>query len=1123
MEALLDADAPSALRHRPAEPIADIDQFPMPPAKEQPRSPNSDPLAGSRLPGYRLERELGRGGMGIVYQAQDLRLPRTVAIKLLLGGEAADYTRFRREAEAVARLRHPDIVQIYEIGTSAGQPFLVFEYIAGGTLTDRLRAQPLPAMEAAALMVRLARAAAHAHVHQVVHRDLKPGNILLDEQGTPKIADFGVARLAGRDDATHTRTGQVIGTPGYMAPEQALGNGPVGPAADIYALGAIFYETLTGRPPFVGARSLDVLAQVVHNEPLAPSRLHRLVPRDAEVICLKCLAKRPGERYATAEDLAEDLERFLRGDPILARPLSPVIRLARRARQSPFITALILGLMIVTVAGISGVLLQWREAVTARNLYQASAEENRRDSAWLTLDRGLELAEQGRVDEGLHWMLKAAQEAPPDAANLQHVARVNLAGWSHRVHPLCWILPHPDQITAIGISPDGQTLVTGCRDTYARRWSLATGKMLGTPLGPHAGIVRSIAFPADGRSVLTGNEVAPDGTPAQHYAVHKWDLATGAALGQPAIQKDAFWRIAPGSPDGATVFTLPHYGTTLREFDLTSGQLLQEIVAKSDPMLFGPSPDGSTLWMVQRSNVDERPQLYSVDRDTKQLAPIAATDRNIRAWRHRRFNGRVALGWHQRGADRFDLVTGRSLGPPLTLADMLTDCLFTPDGRIIAATSASGIRLWETTTGRLVGNLDHHGGVAFLDISTDGRFLAGGGYYSPTHDGAGEPAVMVWALAQPLSRPAPQATSDGEARFVGRPGLYSSARFAPDGKRVAFLPRADTGRGPRLWDIATDQPRPIPAVSSNRPGQMAFTPQGELLAGGATTPAVTIEANGRTRHRYNRGNGGTLAVAASADGQWVAASGLSRVVKVWPANQPNATPARVELADAICELTFAPDGRTLAAATVASRRECCEVTFLRMPTLEPVGAPLRFRTGGSAAVRFHPTQPVAVVFARSECYLVDTTTAATIQTIAHARGCTTATFSDSGTFLATGTADGTVRLFQGKTGQPAPGLPPFQAPGRSRVTAIVLREDSQQLTVGYADGATRCWDVPSGRLLGPPLVQRAGVLALRHRADGSLLVAGADGTIRHWPAPAPLIEALKSFGQRLPLRTALQW
>lgn len=362
--------------------------------------------------GYELLEVIDQGGMGVVYKAVQVELRRTVALKMIAGFRAGpkQLARFRVEAEAVARLHHPHIVQIYDIGEVDGHSFFTMEYVPGGTLAHLLEAGPLDPRAAAHLVETLARAVHHAHTRGIIHRDLKPANILLTgvrEGGgeeaadgaasglapdpcslpppVPKVSDFGLAKRVGAD-SDHTATGEVIGTPTYMAPEQALGQtSEIGTACDIYAVGAILYEVLTGRPPFKGNTVLETLRQVISDEPTAPRRLRPAVPRDLEAICLKCLEKNPGRRYASADALADDLQRFANGLPVVARHLSVFGRGLKFARRHPIGTAALL-LVLLAVGGAVG--HDYADRVRERNRLRREEERKRQ--------RAIEVAPQAR-------------------------------------------------------------------------------------------------------------------------------------------------------------------------------------------------------------------------------------------------------------------------------------------------------------------------------------------------------------------------------------------------------------------------------------------------------------------------------------------------------------------------------------------------------------------------------------------------------------------------------------------------------------------------------------------------------------------------------------------------------
>jgi tetratricopeptide (TPR) repeat protein len=357
------------------------------------------------IPGYAVLEVLGRGGMGVVYKARHLRLNRPVAVKMMLSGGFAgppELARFQQEAEALAALEHPNIIRVYDVGEVGGLPYFTMEFVDGGNLAQKLGGTPQPARAAAALMANLAGAVEAAHRGGIVHRDLKPSNILLSADGTPKITDFGLARRfeAG---AGLTMTGVRIGTPGYMAPEQAAGQARVsGPATDVYALGAILYEMLTGRPPFLAESTAETERQVIAEEPAPPSHLNAKVPRDLETICLKCLQKAPLKRYRSAAEMGEDLERYLRGDPIKARPVGSIERASKWVRRHPAQTVTLSGGLLILVAIVVG---GWWLISARSSLWQAVegdlsiATQSLRRSDWGEARSALERA-RGRLGRG---------------------------------------------------------------------------------------------------------------------------------------------------------------------------------------------------------------------------------------------------------------------------------------------------------------------------------------------------------------------------------------------------------------------------------------------------------------------------------------------------------------------------------------------------------------------------------------------------------------------------------------------------------------------------------------------------------------------------------------------------
>jgi tetratricopeptide (TPR) repeat protein len=391
------------------------------------------------IPGYDILGELGRGGMGVVYRARQQSLKRLVALKMIRAGEHAgpdELARFRAEAEALARFQHPNIVQVYEVGECDGRPFFSLEYVAGGTLAQKLAGEPQQPRAAAELLDTLARAVHTAHRAGVIHRDLKPANVLLTADGTPKITDFGLAKRLANEAGTsalagRTESGAIMGTPSYMAPEQAAGKREVGPAADVYALGAVLYELLAGRPPFKAETPLDTILQVLQEEPVSPRLLNARAPRDLVTICLQCLRKEPAKRYASALDLADDLGRFLRGEPIRARPVGVVERGLKWTRRHPARAALG-GMSAALVLGLVAGLFVWqhlraqgelaREHADRVEAEQKAERGQRRVAALEELNKGYAAwerkDERGKAREHAQWALGLVGD-DPTLADLQ--------------------------------------------------------------------------------------------------------------------------------------------------------------------------------------------------------------------------------------------------------------------------------------------------------------------------------------------------------------------------------------------------------------------------------------------------------------------------------------------------------------------------------------------------------------------------------------------------------------------------------------------------------------------------------------------------------------------------------
>jgi tRNA A-37 threonylcarbamoyl transferase component Bud32 len=387
---------------------------------------------------YELLERIATGGMGIVYKARQLSLNRIVALKMVLGGPLASPAtrqRFLAEAQTAASLQHPNIVAIHEVGEHASHPFFSMDYIEGRNLAELLCAGPLPPQRAATYTKTIAEAVAYAHQQGILHRDLKPSNVMIDQSDQPQITDFGLAkRLAG--DSELTVSGQVLGSPSFMAPEQAQGrHHEIGPPSDVYSIGALLYHLLTGRPPFQAATLTDVLRQVVTAEPAAPRLLNHSLPRDLETICLQCLEKEPRRRYPTAQDLAEELGRFLRDEPILARPVGLAGKAWKWCRRRPALAGMGAGLVLTIVLGLAGVLWQWHQA---RQLAQAEFRQRYAADmhlAQLAIERNNRVLAVSLLDK-----YRPCVDSQPRSARLGMALSLAILPWRRIVYtpPLSW-------------------------------------------------------------------------------------------------------------------------------------------------------------------------------------------------------------------------------------------------------------------------------------------------------------------------------------------------------------------------------------------------------------------------------------------------------------------------------------------------------------------------------------------------------------------------------------------------------------------------------------------------------------------------------------------------------------
>jgi WD40 repeat protein len=922
------------------------------------------------IPGYDVSEVLGRGGMGVVYRAWQGGLGRWVALKMVHAGAQASpqvLARFKVEAEAVARLQHPHIVQVHDVGRHADSPFLVLELVEGENLAQRVAGTPQPARWAAELVETLARAIHAAHQQGVVHRDLTPANVLLTADGTPKITDFGLAKLLLGGEGMGTMTGELLGTPSYMAPEQAAGRQrEIGAATDVYALGAILYELLTGRPPFRAAAALETLQQVQTTEPVPPSRLVPGLPRDAETVALKCLHKDPTKRYESAAALAEDLRRYRAGEPIVARPVGAPERAWRWCKRNPLVAGLTAAVLLLFVAGFAGVTWNYWGAEAARRELESTLYFQRialahRELSVDNLRRALELLDQ--CPEGLrqwewHYLTRLCRVEPlvlhdPGKAEVSSVAfspdgeRLASAGgdgtvkvWSTRTGKVIQTLDaQTDFVFSVAFHPGGEYLASAGANREVSVWDLTTGKTVFTCpgyVGLYYGTAYGVAFSPDGRWLAAGSE----------GAVNLWDwrnhklLHTLPGHGKQGISV-AF------SPDGRRLATGSSSGDVMIWHAETGDRLYTLVGHRHEVSAVAFSPDGR--------------RLVSASFDRHLIVWDATT--GLRVLTFRGHDGlvvgvafspdgrRLASAGQDKTVRLWDAATGREvLG--LRGHTALSQCVaFSPDGRRLASAGRDAtIRLWDATPVRgdegqeALTFSQHAGEVLSLTFSPDGQRMASAGLAPP---GRLDAPVEVWDVR----------SGEVSAEFTGHTEVVLSVAWHPDGQRIASAGRdqAHDLFVVKVWDAATGrQAFSLPAdVEMIR--VVAFGPDGRFLVTGGANRTVEVW-DAQTGYKvgvlgaHDREIRG---LAFSRDGRHLASASIDGAVKLWDATrlgekQVARGPFHAHGAQVALRLAFSPDGKRLVVGGEENTVKIWDV---------PTGRELRTLRGHSGdvwAVAFSP-------------------------------------------------------------------------------------------------------------------------------------------------------------------------
>jgi WD40 repeat protein len=1069
-------------------------------------TPRHDRTLPRRFGDYELLSEIARGGMGVVYVARQLKAGnRKVALKMILGGENASgqtFDRFHREARLVAGINHPGIVPVHEVGEVDGQPFYSMTLIEGGSLQQRLQTEgPMEPHPAARLVKQVAEAVQYAHDHDIIHRDIKPHNILLRgtrEQGTgtrgsssgatastlvpapsslvPLITDFGLARTQVGGASV---TGELLGTPSYMSPEQAAGKvHEIGPISDVYSLGAVLYCVLTGRPPFQSASPMETMRQVLEQDPVPPRHLNPALPRDLETICLKCLQKEPARRYASAQDMAGDLDRFLKDEPIVARPQGMMERVMKWVRRRPAAAALVgvslLTVLLVLAGGVyflqqQRVVAERDEAIRARQSADDYRQEAERLSALLLLKNGTNLCEDGDAGRGMLWMARSLSTCPPSAHALERSIRTALPEAASSLHTLEAMYNYPSPTTAVAFSPDGKTLLFGGKNPIL----LDTGTGLPRPGREISDRnVSAAAFSADGKRLAIGTMAG---------IVRIADPTTGVNLATPITQKGTLKTVA-FRPDGKVLLVAGQFGVSLRVYDANSLQMVQPEFACKDN-LFGAaySPDGklvataakennASLWDASTGRLVGKPLPHPGVVFAVAFSPDGKT---------------LATGCLDSGIRLWDIETGRTIGPVMHHKAPVRSVVFSNDGRLVLSSSEDGTaRVWESASGRPVGQVMSHPSELRQAIFTpDQKHILTAGF---------EGTARLWKLASEQSL----------ARILKHPGAVADVAFSTDGK-MALTGCQESDRQPgesRLWNPITGAPLGPAMPQQGQVMSVRFSPDGKyaLTAGNDGTARLWKTADASAAFPPWRYGNIVAATAFSPDGKLIALGGRGGtiqlrdtasgdIVKTWQAYDREMW---------VWSMSFTSDGKQLLTGGGSDAK------MWSVPDGKPIGGPMHHDT----EVRVVMLSPDGEVILTCSYDKTARLWSAHDQKplspkLVHKGEVRNGTISPDGKVAATAAADGTVRLWEIPTGRSL--MSPLFHDGWVR--AVAFSPDGKTLATGCDDGSARLWNAADGAPLGAVLQHHGPVTGIVFSPDGkTLLSASNDGTARLWSPSTPL-------------------
>jgi len=945
-----------------------------PPAEEPPTLPGCI----QRIGDYDLIEPIARGGMGVVYRARQISLDREVALKVLLDSTFAspgELARFRTEAATTAALHHPNIVVVHEVGEDAGRCFFSMDLVAGKDLAALTREGPLPARAAAELVLKTARAIQHAHERGILHRDLKPSNVLVDASGEPHVTDFGLSkRLAVTGAASEgspadahrvlplTLTGHVVGTPGYMSPEQAAAKRDIGPAADIYSLGALLYHLLTGRAPFVGETPMAVLRQVEEQEPVSPRLLTPSVPRDLETICRKCLAKDPQRRYASALELSQDLQRFLNGEAIRARPVGAAERTWRWGRHRPAIaglialsSALLLAVIAVTLAARVRLeadrrLVLQKDYVADLRLVDLAVKENNLGQAGALLDRWRP-RDQARSTFGF---IRRAE----DLRGFEWGYFADLC----RGDELRVLGPYEAHALRVAFSPHGERVAGTAADGAVRLWEAGTGRLLGA--ARHSKRVMTLAFSPDDRFLATGGD---------DFRLSLWDARTMRSLASPPPLNSPLVAVAFARDGGSLVAVARQEclvwdlarNTATQRAAITPSTWFYGVIAPDLQTVALPMPEarGVELWtippQVRRGAVGGLGLAAAFSADGRLLA-TGELSGQIRVW------------------DAGDLHEVATFS---TRAGGIGALAWSPDGKKLASGGHDAfVRLWQFPSGEPVGTYRGHRGFVYgaafspdgrrlATASTDGTFRLWDAEHGPAT--RANPVQKDWGLLQPRGRALPirrhgvdsdtcwiepaqlslvpiplpaelRGTNvvvrviddgflvfgpDASVRRFDRAGKavapamhlphwpVFSPTTSPDGRWLTWKERPDEIALRRIWEIGSTNA--AEGLGERETAWLMHTFSNDSRHLAMITPAGELLVRDLYHRRYRRGvpslHGTPTSLSFSRDDRRLVAAWQDGIVSVWNAADWGKPPSSLMAGtEAVWCVAFSPDGRRVA-------------------------------------------------------------------------------------------------------------------------------------------------------------------------------------------------------------------